>query len=92
MLLPDLVYPLYSFQAPAEKLAPLTSAMFKDTVRKMSMGQPLSDSEVTNFLLECFRIDVANAELLGYGHGHTGPPFNLYEVTTNAVVHLPSGN
>ncbi|MEI9864455.1 MAG: hypothetical protein WDN00_07850 [Limisphaerales bacterium] len=88
MLLPDIVFTMLANKPLPERLAHLISSKFSLAVEAIKQRRSLSEEDVKYFLLECFQIHEVYAERLGYGKGHTGPPYNIYEVTTNSAVQV----
>jgi len=70
------------------ELTHLISDKFTATAEQLASTEPVSDSSVTNFILEMYSLHVANSARLGYSQGWVGTPYHIFKITKKRVTDL----
>jgi hypothetical protein len=70
------------------ELLNLLSDKFTDTAQQLVSTEPVSDSNMINFILEMFSLHTSNSARLGYSQGWVGPPYRIFKLTKQKVVEL----
>jgi hypothetical protein len=70
------------------KLTPLASDEFRDTVKDLYGGAPVTDGRILKCLLELFQLQKQNAARLGFDQGRIGEPCTIYKITREEIEQM----
>jgi hypothetical protein len=71
-----------------QRVAQLPSDDFRDAIKDLYSGAPVTDGRIIKCLLEMFRLQKENSARLGYDRGTIGEPYTIYKITREEIVQV----
>jgi hypothetical protein len=71
-----------------QPVAQLGSEDFRDTVKDLYSGAPVTDGRIIKCLLEMFHLQKENSARLGYDRGTIEEPYTIYKISREEIVQV----